>query len=240
MRRGASQRMRARRTRRRAANARSLACDAAVALLARTSCGCPRRMASRAMPNQPASSPSTTVFLRLVAAGRLLRHVRDRAPATPRAGVDADERQRVGRDAGLGLVDDDRVAADRQLGAELEEVVPVERDGDVERAAGVEHRAGREAHPARRLAAADLRAEALGHHRVVALAAQRRDQRLAGAHDAVSARAGHSDDEIVDHAGFHSRKWEQGECRVPDARRPCAGASIFSRMTRMGRRFSRL
>jgi hypothetical protein len=57
--------------------------------------------------------------------------------ANTSAGVTPDERSLSGRDAGLGLVDDDRVAADGQLGAELQEVLPVERDGDVEEAAGV-------------------------------------------------------------------------------------------------------
>ena len=57
----------------------------------------------------------------------------------------------------------------------------------------------REAHAARRLAAADLRAEALGHDRVVALRGAGRDQGLSGADDAVAARARHAYDEVASH-----------------------------------------
>jgi hypothetical protein len=49
------------------------------------------------------------------------------------AGVTPTRGSLSGRDAGLGLVDDDRATPDGELGAEFEEVLPVEGDGDVER-----------------------------------------------------------------------------------------------------------
>ena len=93
------------------------------------------------MPNQPAEQAEHDDVLRLVGAGRLLRHLGDRAPRTPRAGVTPASGSSSGATPVLRVVDDDGVAADRQLGAELQEVVPVERDRHVERAAGVEARA---------------------------------------------------------------------------------------------------
>ena len=57
----------------------------------------------------------------------------------------------------------------------------------------------RDDHERRGLAAPDLRAEALGQHAVVPLERGRRQERLARRHDAVAARAGHSDDEIRIH-----------------------------------------
>jgi hypothetical protein len=90
------------------------------------------------MPNQPASRPEDDRVLRLVGARRLARQLadgdrEDLRGITPRAGACP------GATPVLAVVDDDRVAADGQLGAELEEVLPVERDGDVEDAAGVPH-----------------------------------------------------------------------------------------------------
>ena len=117
------------------------------------------------------------------------------------------------------------VPDDRQLGAELEEVLPVEGHGHVEAAARVLTPVRREPHAARGLAAADLRAEALGHHRVVALVGRRRDQRLARAHDAVAARAGHADDEVV-HRGVHLVPWgarpSMKRSNAPRARSTCS------------------
>src|SRR5258705_10554798 len=62
--------------------------------------------------------------------------------------------------------------------------------------ARVEHFLRRQSHAAGRFAAADLRAEALGHDRVVALVG-RRDQRLAGADDPAPAGATHPDYQVV-------------------------------------------
>ena len=104
-----------------------------------------------------------------------------------------------GRRPGLRLVDEHRVRADGELGAEAPEVLPVERHGDVQHAARVQHLAGGEANPAGGLPPADLRAEALGHQGVEALRRRRAEQRLSRAHHAVSARTGQSDDKILEH-----------------------------------------
>ena len=78
--------------------------------------------------------------LRLLGAGGLLGHRLD-GHRHDLGRLHAGHRDLVGRDARVRVVDDDGVAVDGQFGAELQEVVPVERDGDVERAAGPEHRA---------------------------------------------------------------------------------------------------
>src|SRR5205823_15042636 len=80
-----------------------------------------------------------------------------------------------------------------------EEVLPAQHHRHVERAARVEHRLDGQALAAGRLATADLRAEALRHHGVVALGGAGRDQRLARADDAVAARSGHSDHQVSRH-----------------------------------------
>ena len=116
-------------------------------------------------------------------------------------GDDAALGEGLRRGPGLLLVDEDGGGPQRQLGAELEEVVPVEGDRHVQHAARVEDRLGAHAHPARRLAAADLGTETLGHDGVVALCRGRLEERFACADDAVAARASHADDEFVHHVG---------------------------------------
>ena len=64
---------------------------------------------------------------------------------------------------------------------------------------GAQDRVGRDPHAAGRLAAPDLRPEALREDRVVALEGGRGDHRVAGGDDAVSPGSGHSDDEVVAH-----------------------------------------
>ena len=85
----------------------------------------------------------------------------------------------VGRDAGVALVNHDGRGLNGQLRAEPAEILPVERHRHIERAVGIEHGPGRQPQPARRLAAADLRAEALGHDAMVTFQRGRRDQRFA-------------------------------------------------------------
>ena len=104
-----------------------------------------------------------------------------------------------GRWPGLRLVDEHRVRANGELGAEAPEVLPVEHHGHVQHAARVQHLAGGEANPARGLPPANLRAEAFCHQGVEALRRRRAEQRLSRAHHAVSARTGQSDDKILQH-----------------------------------------
>ena len=158
----------------------------------------PDSSASRPTPSQPASSPSTTEFLaRSVPA--VFFAISAIGTAIASRGVTPGERQAVRGHVRGRVVDDRRVAADRELGAELQEVLPVQRDGHVERSAGAAHRLRREPHTAGRLAAADLRAEALGQDGVVAAEGRRGHHRLAGGDDAVAARPGHPDHEVVAH-----------------------------------------
>ena len=129
----------------------------------------------------------------------LLRHLgdrdRDRLPRRrPRASG-----SRSGGDSRRAVVDDRGPPVHRQLAAELEEVLPVQGHRHVERAARAEDGARRDPHPARGLAAADLRPEALRQHRVVALEGGGGDHRVAGGDDAVSPGSGHADDEVVAH-----------------------------------------
>ena len=91
------------------------------------------------MPNQPASSPSTTVFFAFSVPAVFLA-ISSIGTAITCGGCHARQRDGCRARRPSCLVDHDRVAADRQLGAELEEVLPVQGHGDVERAAGVENR----------------------------------------------------------------------------------------------------
>ena len=123
-----------RRTARPAAKAFSLPLQDLGALLAEASCGCRRaatrgrRPASpRAAPARPCSWPSRCP--------RASSPSRRSAPRAPRAASTPGSGSRSGATPARAVVDDGRAAAHRQLGAELQEVVPVERDGHVERAA---------------------------------------------------------------------------------------------------------
>ena len=114
-----------------AANARSLAATTSAPLRANF-----RRMpfssACCATPNQPASSPSTTVALALSVPGGGARDLGDgHGQGVDRA--DALQGQPVGRHAARGVVEDGRAAVHGQLGPEPQEVVPVEGHRDVER-----------------------------------------------------------------------------------------------------------
>src|SRR5207248_4304124 len=100
-------------------------------------------------------------------------------------------------DATCRVVDDDRASGHRQLGTELEEVLPVQGHRDVEVAARVEHGIDSEPDPAGRLPAADLRPEALRHDGVVALRRAGGDERLARADDPIASGARHSNHEIA-------------------------------------------
>jgi hypothetical protein len=93
-------------------------------------------------------------------------------------------------------LDDDRVGADRKLGAESQEVIPVERHGDVERASDGKH--GRVGHPQaeRRFSTANLRSEALAHQPVIAVQRSCRDERITRRDHAVATRACHADAQI--------------------------------------------
>ena len=136
-----------------------------------------------------------------VGAGHGLGHVPDRHGQCD-GRPDPGKRQAIRRNAGLAFVDHDGVTAHRQLGPELEEVLPVERHRDVQRAARAVDRLRRNAQPAGRLAAPDLRAEALGHDRVVAFQRRCGYQRLPCGHDAVAAGACHSYDEVIGHTSL--------------------------------------
>ena len=72
---------------------------------------------------------------------------------------------------------------------------------------------GREPQPERRLAAADLRAVALGHDGAIAVARRGGHERLASRDHAVAAGAGHSDDEVRRHE-------VPTNGRTPDCRQP--------------------
>ena len=114
-------------------------------------------------------------------------------------GRHARERQAVRSDAAGAVVDDEGGPAHRQLGPEAQEVVPVQGHRDVQGSARVEHRVRRDAQAAGRLAAPDLRPEALGEDGVVADLGGGGDERLAGGDDAVSAGSRHADHEVTGH-----------------------------------------
>ena len=121
------------------------------------------------MPNQPERSPSTTVFFALsVPAEDFASSASGTANHLARHHGRSGE---VARAAAPALASWMRTVsgANGKLRPEAQEVFPVQRDRDVEHAARVEHLPGGEAHTARGLAAANLRAEALGHESVEAL-----------------------------------------------------------------------
>ena len=158
----------------------------------------PRDERVAAHPEPPREEAEDDRVLGLLRPRVLLRHLGDRdRDRLPRR--HPGEREPVRGHSRRALVDDGGPPVHRQLGAELEEVLPVQGDRQVEGAARAEHREGRDPHAAGRLAAADLRPEALRQDRVVALEGGRGDHRVAGGDDAVSPGSGHSDDEVVAH-----------------------------------------
>jgi hypothetical protein len=116
-------------------------------------------------PQPSSEEPEHHAGLCLVGPRGLLRHLGDGNGEDQALGEETGRRG-LRRRARLLLVDHQGGFAEWKLGAELEEVLPVEDHRDIQRAPRIEHPIAREAHPARRLAAADLRAEALGEHRV--------------------------------------------------------------------------
>ena len=119
--------------------------------------------------------------------------------------------QRDGRglDLGLCLVDDDCVLIRGQLTAKAEEVLPVERDGDIERTAWVEHGGRGDAEPAGGFTTANLGAETLGQDGKIALLGGGANQRLACRYDAVATRTSHANNQIVqhNHKVFEGEAW---------------------------------
>ena len=158
----------------------------------------PASMLSRPMPNQPASRPVMTMFLALsvpacCTAIAVIGTLKTTAGFTPCKG------QLVGRDAGVALVDDNGRGFDRQLRAEPAEIVPVERHRHIERAVGIEHGPGGQAQAAGGFAAADLRAEALGHDAMIALQRGRGDQGFPRGNHAVAAGTGNAYNQVFTH-----------------------------------------
>ena len=113
-----------------AANARSLAATTSAPLRANF-----RRMplssACCATPNQPASSPSTTVALAL-SVPEAARAISAMGTARASIGRTPFQGQPVGRHPARGVVEDGRAAVHGQFGPEPQEVVPVEGHRDVE------------------------------------------------------------------------------------------------------------
>ena len=210
-----------------AANARSLAATSS-ALFLMNRFRRPETMLSRARPHHPAIRPRTMVFFAFSVPACSLA-IASIGTAMASAGCTR-QRDLVGRDARLLVVDDRGGGVDRQLAAEAEEVLPVQGDRDVERPADVEGLLGRHAQPERGFPAADLGPEALGHDAVVALERQCRDERVAGRDDAVAAGACHANRQVVSF-GAHNAVCPASEwARVcppprlaPRADVPCAG-----------------
>ena len=149
----------------------------------RTASGSRRGSTPGRMPEPAREQPEHHRVLGLLGARGLLRHLADRdGDRLPRAST-AGQRQLVGSDAGLRCRRRPSCrrppAARRRTSGSPPSSAPPRRRACPP---GLSDRVGRQPHAARRLAAADLRAEALGQQRVVALAAPPADmQRVAGA-----------------------------------------------------------
>ena len=108
----------------------------------------------------------------------------------------------VGEDSGVAFVNYDGGWLNLEFVAKAPEVIPIEGDRHVEEAVGIEHRLSGQAQSAASFAAADLRAEALGHYAVVAFQRRSSDQRFARRDDSVPARASDADNQTLTHFGL--------------------------------------